>query len=217
MKKIGDILKGINEAGVISIIRGIDSAYLEETLEALYKGGIRCVEITMNTRNALAMIERTKALYGDRFIVGAGTVLDKISARQAILAGADFILAPTLSSKVIEMCNLYEKLAVPGVFTPTEALEAKKAGAQLIKVFPVTNLGPQYIKDILGPLDQLNLLPVGGVSEENAAAYIKAGAFAIGVGSCLVSKKDVECQDFDKISKKAKAIVDEVKVVRGGI
>lgn len=211
MKKISDILNGIYKTGVISIIRGIDSKYLEQTLQALYEGGVRCVEITMNTGDALGMIEKTKALYGDKFLVGAGTVLDEITARQAILAGADFILAPTLDKNVIEMCNLYEKLAVPGVFTPTEALEAKKAGAQLIKVFPVTTLGPQYIKDILGPLDQLNLLPVGGVSEENASAYIKAGAFAVGIGSCLVSKKDVENQQFEEIRKKAKVIIDQIK------
>lgn len=209
--KINDILSGIKECGVISIIRGIDSKYLEQTLEALYKGGIRCVEITMNTSNALEMIERTKKIYGDKFLVGAGTVLDEVTVRQAILAGADFILAPTLSTKVIEMCNLYEKLAVPGVFTPTEVLEAKKAGAQLIKVFPVTTLGPQYIKDILGPIDHVNLLPVGGVSEENAAEYIKAGAVAVGIGSCLVSKKDVENQQFDLISQRAKSIVDQLK------
>lgn len=211
MNKINDILNGIKKCGVISIIRGIDSKYLEQTLEALYKGGIRCVEITMNTGNALEMIEKTKEIYGDKFLVGAGTVLDEVTARQAILAGADFILAPTLSIKVIEMCNLYEKLAVPGVFTPTEVLEAKKAGAQLIKVFPVTTLGPQYIKDILGPIDHVNLLPVGGVSEENAAEYIKAGAVAIGIGSCLVSKKDVENQQFDLISQRAKSIVDQLK------
>lgn len=165
----------------------------------------------MNTGNALEMIEKTKEIYGDKFLVGAGTVLDEVTARQAILAGADFILAPTLSTKVIEICNLYEKLAVPGVLTPTEVLEAKKAGAQLIKVFPVTTLGPQYIKDILGPIDHVNLLPVGGVSEENAAEYIKAGAVAVGIGSCLVSKKDVENQQFDLISQRAKSIIDQLK------
>lgn len=211
MKKIGDILNGIKECGVISIIRGIDSKYLEQTLDALYKGGIRCVEITMNTGDALEMIEKTKKIYGDKFLVGAGTVLDEITARQAILAGADFILAPTLSKKVIEMCNLYEKLAVPGVFTPTEVLEAKKAGAQLIKVFPVTTLGPQYIKDILGPIEHVNLLPVGGVSEENVADYMKAGAFAVGVGSSLVSKRDVNNQQFELICQRAKSILEQIK------
>ena len=100
---------------------------------------------------------------------------------------------------------------MPGVLTPTEVLEAKKAGAQLIKVFPVTTLGPQYIKDILGPIDHVNLLPVGGVSEENAAEYIKAGAVAVGIGSCLVSKKDVENQQFDLISQRAKSIIDQLK------
>lgn len=209
--KINDILNGITESGVISIIRGIDSKHLQQTLEALYEGGIRCVEITMNTGDALEMIELTKRIYGDKFLVGAGTVLDEVTARQAILAGADFILAPTLSTEVIKMCNLYEKLAVPGVLTPTEVLEAKKAGAQLIKVFPVTTLGPQYIKDILGPIDHVNLLPVGGVSEENAADYINAGAIAVGIGSCLVSKKDVENQQFELISQRAKSIVEQIK------
>ena len=211
MKKISDILSKIHEEGVISIIRGIDSKYLEQTLKALYDGGIRCVEITMNTNDALNMLEKTKKLYGDKLLIGAGTVLDEITARKAILAGADFILAPNLNRKVIEICNLYDKLAIPGVLTPTEVIEAKKMGAQLIKIFPVTTLGPKYIKDILGPLDQMNLIPVGGVSEENVSEYINAGAFAVGIGSCLVSKEDVENQRFGEVSEKAKSIVNKIK------
>lgn len=214
MRNIQNMLNFIQEHGVISIIRGIDGSKFEETLKALVDGGIRCVEITMNTDSAFAMITKAKEMYGNEILVGAGTVLDEVTARQAIIAGADFILSPSLSVEVIKMCNLYEKLAVPGVFTPTELLEAKKAGARLIKVFPVTTLGPQYIKDILGPINNVNLLPVGGVSAENAGAYIKAGAFAVGVGSCLVSKKDVECQNFETITQKAKLIVDQINTNR---
>ncbi len=208
---ISNILKKIYETGVISIIRGVDQRFLKETLDALYSGGVDCVEITMNTAGAISMIEKAKELYSDKMLIGAGTVLEEVSARDAILAGADFILSPVLNVKMIEMCSLYSKLAVPGVFTPSEVLTAKVAGAQLIKVFPVSVVGPQYIKDLLGPLDNLNLLPVGGVSEKNVRDYVKAGAFAVGIGSSLVNKGAVERGDFEGIRIRAKEIVRQVE------
>jgi len=207
---VSDILKKIYETGVISIIRGVDERFLKDTLNALYSGGVCCVEIAMNTDGAFSMIEKAKELYGDKMLIGAGTVLEEVSARDAILAGADFILSPALNVKMIEMCSLYSKLAVPGVFTPTEVLTAKLAGAQLIKIFPVSVVGPQYIKDLLGPLNNLNLLPVGGVSGKNTRDYIKAGSFAVGIGSCLVNKSVVEGGDFEGIRTRARDIVQQV-------
>lgn len=184
-----DIMAEIRASGAIAIIRGIKKEHLRDTVRALIDGGISCVEITLNTPAALGMIAEAKEQFGGEITAGAGTVLEEISAREAILAGADFVLAPTLDLRVIALCNTYAKLAVPGCFTPTEALTAAQAGAQLIKIFPVGSVGPTYIKDLLAPLPQLNLLPVGGVGLENAAAFMQAGAYALGVGSCLVNPR----------------------------
>lgn len=207
---ISSILEKIYKTGVVACIRKVDKRYLKNTLDALYDGGICCVEIAMNSPKALLMIEEAKDLYGDKMLLGAGTVLEETTARSAILAGADFILSPALNIKMIEICNLYSKLAVPGAFTATEVLTAKRAGAQLIKIFPVTVMGPQYIKDLLGPLDDVNLLPMGGVSEKNAKDFIKAGAFALGIGSSLVNKSAVERGDFEGIRNHARDIIQQV-------
>lgn len=210
---ISKILNEIGKTKIISIIRGIEEKDFENTLNSLYKGGIRCIEITMNTSSALNMIEKAKKLYGDKILVGAGTVLEEVSCRESIIAGADFVLAPTLSTKVIEMCNIYSKLAVPGVFTPTEILTAKSAGAQLIKVFPVSTVGPQYIKDILSPLNDVNLLPVGGVNADNVCDYIKAGSYAVGIGSCLVNAKSVSQGNFSELENYAKEIISKIQSI----
>ena len=205
-----EALSKIEETRIVSIIRKIPKEHLLATIDALYKGGIRCIEITMDSPKALEMIALAKEKYADDLLVGAGTVLDEPTARSVILAGAEFVLSPTLSTKVIEVCNRYGKLAVPGVFTPTEALTAIQAGAQIVKVFPVSSVGPNYIKDLKGPLTQIKLMPVGGVDEKNAKAYLKSGASAVGVGSCLVNQKDVLNGDFEKITKRAVALVQEV-------
>jgi len=205
------IFQNIGETGVISIVRKIPIESILDTVEALYQGGIRCVEITMDSPQGLTMIEKVRDNYQDKMLIGAGTVLDSETARCAILAGADFVLSPTLCTDVIEMCNIYGKLAVPGVFTPTEALTAVKAGAQLVKIFPVSSVGPNYIKDILGPLGQIKMLAVGGVNADNAADYIKSGAYALGIGSCLVNKQDISAGNFDIIKSRAVTIINNVK------
>lgn len=208
---VESMLKEIHQSRVISIIRGIRPQDLKKTLEALYGGGVRCVEIALNTAGALSMIETTKELYGDRMLVGAGTALDDTSTENAISAGADFVLSPVLSRSMIEICNLRSRLAVPGVFTASEVVEAKKAGAQLIKVFPVSSVGPAYIKELLGPLPDVRLLPVGGVSEKNAGQFIDAGAFAVGIGSGLVNQKLVERGDFETIKDRAQAMIAQTQ------
>lgn len=204
------ILEKIYNSGIVSIVRGIDETKLDKTVEALYNGGIKAIEITLNTPGALRMIEQTKDRYGDRMLVGAGTALDAETTRAAILAGADFVLAPTLSLPMIRMCNQYSKLAVPGVLTPTEVLTAWKAGAQLVKVFPARAFGPSYIKDIKGPLGQIEIMPVGGVTLDNAKEFVKNGALALGIGSELVNRKWIEQNDFDKITDTAAAFLQEV-------
>lgn len=183
-------------------------------MKALYDGGIRAIEITLDTPGALRMIEKVKIEYGKLMTVGAGTALDPETTRAAILAGADFVLSPTLSVAMIEMCNQYSKLAVPGVLTPTEILAAWKAGAQIVKIFPARAFGPDYIKDIKGPLNQVEVMPVGGVSLENASEFIKNGALALGIGSELVNRKWVQEGNFDKITQIAEAFLEKVKSAR---
>lgn len=209
---VGNILSRMQETGIVSIVRGIEGEKLEQTAKALYDGGIRCIEITFDTPGAAKMIEALKRAYGEDMLFGAGTVLDSKTARTAILAGADFILSPALCIQVVEMCNRYSKLAVPGVFTPTEILTAWQAGAQLVKVFPAWALGPRYIKDIKSPLGQVEIMAVGGITVDNAADFIKSGAISLGIGSELVNKKWVADGSFDLITQAAALFIEKVKI-----
>jgi len=211
---VSKILNAIYECGIVSIVRGIQESHIRATVEALYEGGIRGIEITLDTPGALRMIEKVKAEFGQRMTVGAGTALDGETARAAILAGADFVLSPTLSTAMIEMCNRYSKLAVPGVLTPTEILMAWQAGAQLVKVFPARVFGPAYIKDVKGPLPQVEIMPVGGVSLDNAEAFIRNGAFALGIGTQLVDQKTVQSGDFQEITERARKFIEKVEAGR---
>src|SRR5690554_1957624 len=208
---VANILKILGEHKLVSIVRGVEEKDAIKIGEALYQGGIRAIEITMNTTGALRMIERVKDSFGDKMIIGAGTVLNNENAVNAINAGADFILSPTLSLRVIEACNRYSKLAVPGVLTPTEILTAWEAGAQLVKVFPARVFGPKYIKDIKGPLPQVEIMPVGGISQENASDFMKNGAYALGIGSALVNPEWASKGEFRKITDAAKAFVSAVR------
>ena len=158
-----------------------------------------------------AEILRLKEKYAGRMLVGAGTVLDTETCRTAILAGADFILSPTLNTEVIRMCNRYGRAAVPGVMTPTEILTALEAGADIVKVFPAGALGAAYIKDVKGPLKQACIMAVGGVSLENTADLFRAGASCVGVGSNLVSKALIQSGSFDGITERAKAFTEAAK------
>lgn len=208
------IYSQIAETGVVSIIRGLEGPIVDNTVQALYEGGIRAVEITFNTPGAAGIIERLKKEYSGKMIIGAGTVLDPETARIAILAGADYILSPSLNLKVIEVCNRYGKLAVPGVLTPTEVVNAIEAGAQILKLFPARAFGPVYIKDLKGPLNQVEIMAVGGITIENAGEYIKNGAMSVGVGSELVNAKLITAGNYGEISRKAALILENIKAAR---
>ncbi|MCJ7841331.1 bifunctional 4-hydroxy-2-oxoglutarate aldolase/2-dehydro-3-deoxy-phosphogluconate aldolase [Lederbergia sp. NSJ-179] len=189
---------------LIAIIRNIDPEYVLEVCRALHKGGIQVMEITMNSPKALPSIEKVTNELGDEVIVGAGTVLDPETARAAILAGAQFIISPTVHLETIKMTKRYGIVSIPGAFTPTEILTAYEHGADMVKVFPAS-LGPGYIKDILGPLSQIPLLATGGVSLENIKAYLAAGAIGCGIGSSLVnSKESITSSYFAQLTEKAK-------------
>lgn len=203
------VLDTIKQEKVISIIRSDQPSELTEIVTSLHKGGVRVVEVTLNTPGALQAIERLVDQFPD-MLIGAGTVLDPESARLAINAGASFILAPTLHAGTIKMANRYQIPIIPGVFTPTEVLTATELGAQVVKVFPVGTLGPRYIKELKGPLSHIDMIPVGGVTNENAAAFLQAGSFALGMGSYLVNDQLVKDKQFSEITRRAELLVQIV-------
>ena len=206
-----EIVNTLLEARITAIVRGIAPEKLRRTADALCEGGVRTIEVTFDTPGAADMIRLLKKEYADKMLVGAGTVLDTETCRTAILAGADFVLAPTLNTEVIKMCNRYGRAAVPGVMTPTEILTALEAGADIVKVFPAGALGPGYVKDVMGPLKQATIMVVGGVSLENIADFFRAGAACAGIASNLVSKSLVDADDYEAIAERAAAFVQAAK------
>ena len=201
----------IRSTGVIAIMRAESSDQLIAAADAIKAGGVQVIEVTMTTPGALTVIEEAKARYGDAVLFGAGSVLDNETARAAILAGADFVVAPTLKVAMVELCNRYSVPVVPGIFTPTEALTAWEAGADMVKLFPAGVGGPRLVKAILAPLPQLEIVPVGGVGLDTAAAFIRSGAAALGVGSALVNRAVLEAGDMDALTRRASTLIDEVK------
>jgi len=209
-----NILRVIIDCGVVAVVRVGSAREALEVCPAIARGGVKPVEVTMTVPNAIDVIKEFKSTVKDEVLVGAGTVLDPETARAAILAGVDYIVTPTLNLKVIEMCHRYGKVVIPGAFTPTEILTAWEAGADIVKVFPAGVAGPQYLKDIKGPLPQVRLLPTGGVTLENTPDFIKAGAVAVAVGTALVDKKLVAEKRFDLITEKARQFVEAVRKAR---
>jgi 2-dehydro-3-deoxyphosphogluconate aldolase/(4S)-4-hydroxy-2-oxoglutarate aldolase len=207
-------VQAIIDTGIVAVIRVNNAAELMDTTIALNQGGVRALEITMTSPGALDAISETSKRLGDDAIIGVGTVLDPETARAAILAGAKFVVSPVLNLDVIRLCQRYSVPCIPGAFTPTEILRAWEAGADVVKVFPATKLGPSYFKDLLGPLPQLRLTPTGGVNLENAGEFIKAGASFVGVGSSLVNKNLVAEQKWDELSALAAKYIEAVKAVR---
>lgn len=209
-------IKVIEESGIIAIVRFDRSEQLIQVARAIKAGGVDIIEFTMTTPNALGIIEESTREFGDEVLLGAGTVLDAETARAAILAGAEFIVAPTLDSEVIEVCRRYSKVVIPGAFTPTEILTAWQSGADFVKVFPASFGGPGYLKAIRGPLPQVKLMPVGGVSLENTADFIKAGAAAVAVGGNLVKKRAIAEGNFAELTETARQFVAAIRSARGG-
>jgi 2-dehydro-3-deoxyphosphogluconate aldolase/(4S)-4-hydroxy-2-oxoglutarate aldolase len=207
-------LHDLFNVGVIAVIRADSGQQLVNVCRALSKGGVRACEITMTTPGALEAIAAACRELGDEALIGAGSVLDAATARAAILAGARFIFSPVLNVEVIEMAHRYDCVAVPGALTPTEILTAWSAGADVVKVFPANHFGPQYFRDIHGPMPQVKLTPTGGVDLSTAAEWIKAGAVAIGVGSALVKKDLINAENWDELSAMATKYVEIVAKAR---
>src|SRR3984957_5589074 len=210
-----DQLRHVLDCGIVAVVRSQDSQKLVEVVRALADGGVTVAEITMTVPGALDIIKQVRTALGDRVLLGAGTILDTETARAAILAGAEYIVAPTLNLEVIRLCQRYDKLVMPGAFTPTEILAAWEAGADIVKVFPADVVGPAFFKAIKGPLPQIRIMPTGGVDLATAATFLKAGACCLGVGGQLVDPKLVADKNFTRIRDLARQYVHIVKEVRG--
>jgi len=213
MKK-DQILARLRNPGLVAIIRADDSSQLIDATQALLDGGIEAIELTMTTPDALGVLEKAAVKFGDKALLGLGSVIDEATARLGILAGAKFIVTPVLRPAVIETCRRYGIVIASGAYTPTEALTAHEAGADFVKIFPADGLGAGYIKAIKGPLPQLEIIPTGGVNLQTVKAFLDAGCAALAVGSNLVSKEVLAARDWAKLRETAASYVEAVKAAR---
>ncbi|MGB8354774.1 MAG: bifunctional 4-hydroxy-2-oxoglutarate aldolase/2-dehydro-3-deoxy-phosphogluconate aldolase [Chthoniobacteraceae bacterium] len=208
------IIDRILNPGIVAVIRADSSEQLMHVAEALCEGGVTGMEVTMTTPNALHVISEVTKRFGDKILMGVGSVLDPETARMAILAGAEFVVTPVTKPDVIKLCNRYGKPIASGAYTPTEALLGYESGADFIKIFPADQLGPTYIKNILAPMPMLQIIPTGGVTVETAHSFIHAGCVALAAGSSLVSKEVMKHKDWKKLTETAAAFVEAVKKAR---
>lgn len=194
---------------IVAIIRGAHPADVLKIADALQKGGVRLLEVTLNSPNALSAIEHVSHEMKDKMLIGAGTVLDASGARDAITAGARFIISPTFSKETVRTTRRYGAVSIPGAYTPTEVLNAYEEGGDIIKVFPAPGAG--YIKDLLAPLPQLPLMPTGGIHLQNIREFMSAGAVAFGIGSALVNTRQPVTDDsLQRITQTAKQLVERL-------
>jgi len=203
-------LEVIRREKIVAAVRLESDAHIQDVVDSLYKGGVKVIEIAMNTPNALQHVDRIKQQYPDASI-GVGTVLDEATARSAIAAGASFLLSPALNKGAIQMANRYNIPFIPGVLTLTEIMTAYECGAKVVKVFPIDALGPNYVKNIAAPLPHVEIIPMGGISQDNARQYLEAGSYALGIGSSLVNGRLVHERNFAEIERRARRFVEVVE------
>lgn len=208
------IVRTIEQLGVVAIIRMRDAGKLREVVDAIAEGGVRAIEVTMTVPDAVGLIAKLAASLPSTILLGAGTVTDRATARAVIDAGARYVVSPVFRREVIDACHERDVAAAPGCFSPTEILDAHDYGADIVKVFPATALGPGFIKDVRAPLPQLRLMPTGGVTLDNAGDWIRAGAVAVGVGSALLDAKAIESGRFEVLASNARRIVASVAAAR---
>lgn len=209
------ILSFIKDIGIVPVIRTNSAESAVKAVDAIYRGGIRAAEITMTVPGAIRALEKVADAFGDKLVLGAGTVLDPETARACMLAGAEFFVTPSLRPSTIEMARRYSKVIMPGALTPTEVLTAWDAGADIVKIFPAGNVGgPKYIKALKGPFPQIEMVPTGGVNLETAGEFLKAGACAVAVGGELADAKSIKEDRYDLIEAKAKQYLEAVAKAR---
>ncbi|MFB6141067.1 MAG: bifunctional 4-hydroxy-2-oxoglutarate aldolase/2-dehydro-3-deoxy-phosphogluconate aldolase [Halosimplex sp.] len=215
MTRKDEVRRAIVDSGVTAVLRGIDETDIVPVAEAVHEGGVRALEVTADATRCSEMIaDVDRAMEGTDAVVGAGTVMDAAAARNVIEAGAEFVLAPNLNEDVIDVCNREGVVCVPGVMTPTEAAAAMEAGADILKMFPASTVGPGHIGALQGPLGDVPIMPTGGVSTDNVAEYFDAGAVAVGAGSALVDYEAIANDDWDGVRESAAAFVEAVEDAR---
>ncbi|GAB7056478.1 MULTISPECIES: bifunctional 4-hydroxy-2-oxoglutarate aldolase/2-dehydro-3-deoxy-phosphogluconate aldolase [unclassified Paenibacillus] len=204
-------LQRIEEVKIIAIVRGVEEQHIVGVAEALLAGGIPVMEITMNTPGALRMIGKLQEQFGDRMYIGAGTVLDLDDARQALDAGASYLVTPNMEEEVISYAVRRDVPIFPGAMTPTEIVKAWKAGATAVKIFPGSSLGMGYIKELMGPLNHIPMMAVGGVNEDNIVEFIKIGCYGVGIGGSLVNLKEIAAGNYGWIQEKASRLTARLR------
>jgi 2-dehydro-3-deoxyphosphogluconate aldolase/(4S)-4-hydroxy-2-oxoglutarate aldolase len=206
------IVDALVARGAVAVLRLPGADWGREAVAAVASGGVTAIEVTLTTPGALRLIEQLSA--NDQLLVGAGSVLSAEAAREAIDAGARYVVSPVFDPDVLATAHTYDVPALPGAFTPTEMLQAYKAGADLVKVFPADSFGPAYFKAVLAPMPFLELMPTGGVTPDNVGAWLAAGAVAVGLGSALIDPKLVATKDWATLTARARTITEQVALHR---
>jgi 2-dehydro-3-deoxyphosphogluconate aldolase/(4S)-4-hydroxy-2-oxoglutarate aldolase len=209
------ILASIIEIGIVPVVRTESAEGAIRSIEAIHRGGIRAAEITMTVPGAIRALEKVADKFGDQIVLGAGTVLDPETARACILAGAEFLVSPSLNLATIEMAQRYSKVITPGALTPTEVLAAWQAGGDIIKIFPCSAVGgAKYIKALRAPFPQIEMIPTGGVSLETIGDFLKAGACAVGIGAELIDSANIREGRFAVFEERAKRFLEVIAKTR---
>jgi 2-dehydro-3-deoxyphosphogluconate aldolase/(4S)-4-hydroxy-2-oxoglutarate aldolase len=207
-------LKQLKDSGIVAVIRKPAYSKVLQITDALVSGGVGALEVTLDTERAYDIIAQLKERYEGKVLVGAGTVLDELTAKEAIEAGADFIFSPILDEATIRLTNHYGRISIPGVMTPTEIVKGYQYGADLLKIFPGSSLGVNYIKELSAPLGHIPMMPTGGITLDNAGSFIRAGAVAVGIGSSLTDMKAIAENRYDKLTQLAQKFRLEIKKAR---
>jgi 2-dehydro-3-deoxyphosphogluconate aldolase/(4S)-4-hydroxy-2-oxoglutarate aldolase len=209
------VTAAVEQAGIVAIIRMKEPDKVRAVVDAIAAGGVTSLEVTMTVPNAVALIAELAPAMPPGFLLGAGTVLDAATAARVIDAGAQFVVSPVFRRQVIAACHERDVPTMPGCFTPTEILEAWDLGADIVKVFPATALGPGFLKDLRGPLPHVKLMPTGGVTVDNAGDWIKGGAAAVGIGTALLDARAIAAGVYAALTANARRLVANVRAARG--
>jgi 2-dehydro-3-deoxyphosphogluconate aldolase/(4S)-4-hydroxy-2-oxoglutarate aldolase len=209
------ILSAIIDIGIVPVVRTESAEGAIQAIDAIYRGGIRVAEITMTVPGALRALEKVADKFGDQIVLGAGTVLDPETARACMLAGAEFIVTPSLNPATIEIAKRYSKVIMPGALTPTEVVTAWQAGGDVIKVFPCSAVGgAKYIKSLRAPFPQIEMIPTGGVNLETIGDFLRAGACAVAVGGELIDGANIRAGRYDVFEERAKQFLEVIRATR---
>lgn len=217
MQKKLALISRLTENGVVAVLRNVPQKKISRVAESLIAGGVNVLEVTLDNDDAFNMIKKLKSEFKDQAVIGAGTVIDSVSAELALRSGAEFIVSPVLKEDIIQTTLRHGKISIPAAITPTEMLTAIERGAHIIKVFPVSIGGPDFIKHVRGPFPQIPMMTTGGVNLDNAADFIKAGAVAIGAGGNLVDLQAISEDNYEQLTDTAKKYVEIVKAAREDI